>query len=130
MPQRKITIPSPIQFLDPETDQPAQGPQSLLDFASFVSKLWANPLWNESWRHGMAQRSIASALKAAPAAGESTLLIAGEDWEFLATAAKNPRTSVLIAGMGMQIVPGIGYLPSVAGQLVPMQLAIIDAEIV
>lgn len=128
MPQRRILIPAPIQIRDPDSGQPVAGPGGLLDFASFVAKLWSNPLWNESWKHGLAQQSIARALKEAIDKDEKVLVIAEEDWEFLATAAKAPRSAVLVAGIGMQIVPGIGYLPSVAGQIVAMQVAIIDAE--
>ena len=125
MPQRLIIIPAPIAFVDPETQIPVQGPQSKLDFAGFLAKLWTNPMWNESWQHGLAQRSIATAFKAASAAGEGSFLIAGEDWELLAMAAKTPRT--VAAG---QIVPGIGYMPAFASQVLPMQLAIINAEVV
>jgi hypothetical protein len=130
MPQRKIVFPEPVQIRDPDSGQALTGPEGLLDFASFLRKLFTNPLWNESWKQGMAQRSIAQAVKEAVAGKASTLLIAEEDWEFLVTAAKTPRTAVLVAGMGMQIIPGFGYLPSIAGQLVPMQLAIINAEAV
>jgi hypothetical protein len=130
MPQRKITIPSPIQIIDPESGQSVPAPQGVLDFQAFLTKLFSNPLWNESWKHGMAQQSISRALKEATAKNEPTLMVAEEDWEFLATAAKNPRTAVLIAGAGMQVISGFGYLPSVAGQIVPMQLAVINAEVV
>ena len=123
MPQRKIIIPDPIDFVDPENGQLIAGAR--LDFATFVSKLWGNPLWNESWKHGMAQQSILSALKAAIAANETSFFIAGEDWDYLVTAAKTPRTIV-----NGQVVNGLGYMPNVAGQLVAMQLAIINAEAV
>lgn len=128
MPQRRIVIPAPIQLVDPGSGQPGAGPHGMLDFAGFIAKLWSNPLWNESWKHGLAQQSISRALKEAIAKNEEVLILAEEDWEFLVAAAKNPRSAMLIIDVGMQIMPGIGYLPSVAGQIVPMQLAIINAE--
>lgn len=85
-------------------------------------------MWNESWKHGSAQLSISRAMKEAATKDEKVLIIAEEDWQFLVEAAKTPRSAVLVNGVGMQVMPGIGYLPSVAGQIVPMQLAIINAE--
>ena len=130
MPQRKIVFPESVQLLDPDSGQPLAGPEGLLDFTSFLRKLFNNPLWNESWKQGMAQRSIAQAVKEAIAEKRPAVLIAEEDWEFLATAAKTPRSAVFVAGMGMQVISGFGYHPAVAGQLIPMQLAIINAEVV
>jgi hypothetical protein len=128
MPQRKIIIPAPIQIVDPESGQQIPAPQGILDFASFLTKLFTNPLWNESWKHGLAQQSIMRSFKETSAKNEASFLLAEDDWEFLSTAAKTPRTSVLIAGAGMQVIAGFGFLPSVAGQIVPMQLAVINAE--
>ncbi len=45
MPQRKISIPAPITFLDPGTGLPVPPPQGVLTFADFVGRLAANPLW-------------------------------------------------------------------------------------
>lgn len=126
MPQRKITFPAAVQLVDPERGQPIEGPEGTLTFENFIAKLFANPLWNESWKHGMAQQSIARALKE----GVGSIVIAEEDWDYLSAAAKNPRTVLFVAGAGMQIQPGLGYHPSIAGQVVPMQLAIINAEMV
>lgn len=128
MPQRKIVLPEPVQIVDPDTDKPLPGPEGLLDFPNFLKKVFSNPLWNESWKHGLAQRSIAQAVKDAVSKKEPAFVIAEEDWEFLSTAVKAPRSAMLLAGVGMQVVPGFGYLPTVAGQIIPLQLAIINAE--
>jgi hypothetical protein len=128
MPQRRIPILGPIELVDPDTGQPAQGPQAVLDFKGFLQKLFANPLWNESWKHGLAQQSISNALQMAMAKNEPCFVIADEDWEFLNAAAKHPRTTAFVVGAGLQVISGLGYHPSVAGQIVPMQLAVINAE--
>lgn len=126
MPQKKITIPAPIHFTDPATGAPIDSPDGTLDFAAFMAKLNSNPLWSETWQAGMAQRSINEALKTA----NGHLTISEEDWKFLEQAAKQPRT--MIFGMGGQsgVIPGLGFHPSLSGQIVPFQLAIINAETV
>ena len=125
MPQKKITILAPIKFTDPSTGAPIETPDGLLDFASFMAKLNANPLWAETWQAASAQRSINAAMKDA----NGHLTISEEDWKFLETAAKQPRTMVM-SQQGSGVIPGLGFHPSLAGQVVPFQLAIINAETV
>lgn len=126
MPQKKIVIPPPIHLLHPETGAPVEGPEGLFDFGSFLNKLNSNPLWVESWQAGMAQRSIGAAFTSAK---EGHFVISEEDWKFLETAAKNPRMMLLGAGQSA-VIPGLGIHPSLAGQVIPFQLAIINAETV
>jgi len=123
MPQKKITILPPIRFVDPTTGLPVEHDEGLLTFEAFMAKLNSNPLWAESWQASMAQRSIGEALKSA----KTHLVIAEEDWKFLETAAKTPRTMIIGPG-GSGVIAGLGFHPSLAGQVVPMQLAIIEAE--
>jgi hypothetical protein len=125
MPQKKIVIPPPIQFVEPTTGEAIESPDGKLDFATFLAKINANPLWAETWQAAMAQRSISQAMKAA----NGHLTISEEDWKFLETAAKNPRTMVMGPG-GSGVVPGLGFHPALSGQVVPFQLAIINAETV
>lgn len=126
--QRKIKIIDPIHLTNPGTGLHETGPNSVLGFGDFLAKIYCHPMWNDSWKHGLAQRSISRAYKEAVDGGATAFIIADEDWQFLVEAAKNPRTAILIAGAGMQIVPGIGYLPNMAAQILPMQLAVIEAE--
>jgi len=123
MPQKKITIPPAIQLIDPNTGVPVEPPTGTLDFQTFILKLFGNPLWVESALAAVAQRSINAAL----ATADGHLTISEEDWKFLEAAAKNPRLMVMGAG-GSQVIPGLGFHPSLAGQVVPFQLAIINAE--
>ena len=103
-----------------------EGPDGLLDFGTFLNKLNANPLWAETWQAGMAQRSIGTAFASAK---EGHFVISEEDWKFLETAAKNPRM-MLFGGGQTAVIPGLGLHPSLAGQVVVYQLAIINAETV
>ena len=125
MPQKKIVIPPPISFTDPITGAPVQAPDGQLDFPGFLARLNTNPLWAESWQAAMAQRSINAAMKEA----NGHLTISEEDWKFLEAAAKNPRTMVNGPG-GTAVITGLGFVPSLSGQIVPFQLAIINAETV
>ena len=125
MPQKKIVIPPPIQFIEPSTGAVLEGDDNKLSFDGFVARLNSNPMWGESWQAGMAQRSIAQAMKTA----NGHLMISEEDWKFLETAAKNPRTMLMGPG-GSGVVPGLGFHPALSGQIVPFQLAIINAETV
>lgn len=128
MPQKKIVIPPPIYFKDPTTGERVDGPEGVLSFADFIRKLHSNPLWAESLQAAMAQRSINSAMEEASKVNDSAhILISEEDWKFLETAARNPRTMVFGAG-GSGTIPGLGYHPSLAGQIVAFQLAVINAE--
>jgi hypothetical protein len=123
MPQKKITIPAPIQFTDPASGALIETPDGTLDFAAFIGKLQANPLWAETWQAAVAQRAINAAMKDA----NGHLTISEEDWKFLETAAKQPRTMVM-SQQGSGVIPGLGFHPSLSGQVVPFQLAIINAE--
>jgi hypothetical protein len=125
MPQKKITIPAPIKFVDPASGTLLEAPDATLDFAAFIGKLNSNPLWAETFQAAMAQRSITAAM----ATANGHLTISEEDWKFLETAAKNPRTMIM-SGSGSGVMPGLGFHPSLAGQVVPFQLAIINAETV
>jgi hypothetical protein len=130
MPQKKIVIPPPISFRNPANGEPVEGPDGVLTFADFIGKLNSNPLWAETFQAAMAQRSINAALEASAKTTDSAhLLISEEDWKFLETAAKNPRTMIFGPG-GSGVVPGLGFHPSLAGQIVPFQLSIINAETV
>jgi hypothetical protein len=125
MPQKKITIPVPIQFTDPATGVAIETPDGTLDFATFIGKLQANPLWAETWQAALAQRAINAAMKDA----NGHLTISEEDWKFLETAAKQPRM-MFMGPQGSGVIPGLGLHPSLSGQVVPFQLAIINAETV
>jgi hypothetical protein len=125
MPQKKIIIPAPIQFIDPTTGAPSDSPDGKLDFATFIAKLNTNPLWAETFQAAMAQRSISAAMSTA----NGHLTISEEDWKFLETAAKTPRT-MFLGPNGSGVITGLGYHPGLAGQIVPFQLAIINAETV
>jgi hypothetical protein len=123
MPQKKITIPAPIKFVDPASGVPLEASDATLDFTVFMAKLNSNPLWAETFQAAMAQRSITAAL----ATANGHLTISEEDWKFLEMAAKNPKTMIM-TGSGSGVIPGLGFHPSLAGQVVPFQLAIINAE--
>lgn len=123
MPLRKITIPSPVQLVDPATGAPVEPPNGLLDFRTFIVKLYGNPLWAESVLAAVAQRAIDAAL----ATANGHLTISEEDWKFLDAAAKNPRTMVMGAN-GSVVIAGLSFHPSLSGQVVPFQLAVINAE--
>jgi hypothetical protein len=122
MPQRNISIPNDVHFVDPTTGLLVEGPDGVLNFDNFLAKLFCNPLWGETWQAAMAQRSIRAASRS-----DGFLLVSEEDWKFLETAAKNPRT-MIIGPTGTGIVPGLGFHPSLAGQVVQFQLAVINAE--
>ena len=125
MPQKRIAIPDPIRLVDPTTGLPLEAPEATLNFAAFMAKINSNPLWAETLQAAMAQRSINAAL----ASANGHLTISEEDWKFLETAAKTPKT-MIVSPQGSGVVPGLGFHPSLAGQLVPFQLAIINAETV
>jgi hypothetical protein len=125
MPQKKITIPAPIKFVDPSSGEPLESPDATLAFAAFIAKLNSNPLWAETFQAALAQRSISAAL----ATANGHLTISEEDWKFLETAARTPKT-MIVSPQGSGVVPGLGFHPSLAGQVVPFQLAIINAETV
>jgi hypothetical protein len=129
MPQRRIKIPEPIHFKDLLTGLPIPGAIGTLDFQGFLIKLFANPLWNESWKHGQAQQSITRAYQDAVSKKEGTFDIAEEDWTFLVNAAKTPKTAVFTEA-GIQVITGFLYSPTMAAQILPMQLAVINAETV
>ncbi len=122
MPQKKIIIPPPIRFTNTVTGEPIALPDGELTFEAFVGKLNENPLWAESYQAALAQRSIRQAL--ATRHPDVQIVISEEDWKFLESAAKTPRT--LIPGMG--VIAGLGYTPGFASQLVVFQAAIINAE--
>lgn len=138
MPQRRIKIPSAIVFTDPNTDRPIVGDNGVLSFERFIKLLFANPMWNESWKHGMAQRSIMRALREALAMSdvEQSFLVAEEDHRMLADAAKNPKIVTFVVvdtttnTLAQSVVAGIGFSSAIAYQWLPMQLAIIEAEVV
>ena len=123
MPQKKIVIPPPIRFIEPTTGVVLDGPENCLDFPAFMSRINSNPLWSESWQAAVAQRSIGTAMGDA----NGHLVISEEDWKFLETAAKNPRTMLVGAG-GSGVIAGLGFHPALSGQIVHFQLAIINAE--
>ncbi len=129
MPLKKITIPAAIQLVDPSTGAMLPPPDGILTFEAFLDKLMTNPLWGEHWKAAMAQQSIRAAFKALPD-GQHDLSISEDDWVFLDTAAKQPRMTVYLAGGGATVISGLGLHPSLAGQVVPMQLAVINAETV
>jgi hypothetical protein len=127
MPQKKIVIPPPIALRNPINGEPVEGPDGVLTFADFLGKLNSNPLWAETFQAAMAQRSITAALETATKASDAHLLISEEDWKFLESAARNPRTMIFGAG-GSGVIAGLGFHPSLAGQIVAYQLAVINAE--
>ena len=125
MPQKKITIPAPIKFVDPATGAVIDTPDGTFDFAAFMGKLNSNPLWAETFQAAMAQRSINAAMSTA----NGHLTISEEDWKFLETAARAPKT-MIVGPNGSGVIAGLGFHPSLSGQVVPFQLAIINAETV
>lgn len=124
MPKRRIQIPAAITLIDPDTGAASKDPHARLDFRAFLLRLFANPLWNESYRAMVAQAAI---LNAFDACTSSHIELAEEDWYYLEQAAKLPRTASVTSG-GLHVVPGIGFTPAVAGQLVSLFQAVLQAE--
>lgn len=114
----KITIPRPVDILD-------NGKVALtIRFRDFLERVFMNPVWMESWKHGRAQLAITQALEQAVERGEDTFIVAEEDFKILDGAVKTPA-SVLASGA---VIKGFGYLPQYARYIVPLSNAVIDAE--
>lgn len=116
---RKISIPSPVDILD-ESGKPVQA----VAFRSFLERVFTNPVWLESWKHGRAQLAITQAVDQAVERGESFFVITGEDWLILESAVKTPSSALGNGG----VIKGFGYLPQYARYIVPLTAAILDAE--
>ena len=125
MPTRKIIFPSPVTLRDPADGSVLTGPP--VTMGDFVKKLFANPIWNESYKAARAQDSIGRAIDNAVIAKDGSFSVAEEDWQYLKAAAENPRMVVFVQGGGSQTIAGFGALPSMARQFVVFQTAIIDA---
>lgn len=129
MPQRKILIPSSVSIIDPGV--PDGTNRITITFYDFLERVFNNPIWNESWKHGLAQKAIWESMekaKSAPVKKEGdtrSFVIAEEDWALLENACKFPKC----IGPGGVTVPGFGYIPVVARHIIPLQMAIIEAEV-
>lgn len=94
-----------------------------LTFCKFLERVFQNPLWNESWKHGQAQLAISQLAQQAEEKSEESFVVSEEDWAFLEKATKFPQTAMASG----HTIPGFGYIPSIARQIVPLQLAVIEA---
>jgi len=121
VPQKRITFPAPIAVIHPltgtKTDQ-------VITFRSFIEQVFQNPIWNGSYQSARAQRSISDAAQSAEEKKETTFVISEEDWKILEQAVRDPK----IAMANGEVVPGFGYQPTFARQILPMQEAVIQAE--
>lgn len=122
MAHRRIDIPADIEFVDNETEEPIK--DGKLSFWQFLDRVFGNPGWNESYKHGMAMAAIRKAARRARRDGDSAFLVADGDYELLKGFVENPK--YLIPGTST-LIPGFGYQPMFADQIVPFQLVIIDA---
>ncbi len=120
MPQRKITIPAAIDLKDPISGAVLDKP---LTFEHFIERIFQNPLWNESFKAGLAQLAISKAIKEAVEKNFAVMTIAEEDWEMLDKAVKEPKATIPGG-----VVPGFGFLPQFARLIIPLAQAIVDAE--
>ena len=114
----KITIPQPVEILD-------NGKVALtVRFQDFLERVFMNPVWMESWKHGRAQLAITQALEQAIERSEAAFVVTEEDFKILDGAVKMPA-SVLASGA---VIKGFGYLPQYARYIVPLSNAVIEAE--
>ena len=118
MQMRKIKIPPPVDIIDGGKAVQA------VTFKDFLERVFTNPMWMETWKHGRAQLSITQSFDQAVERSEDFFVVSEEDWNFLDTAAKAP----LSAGPSGAVIKGFGYLPQFARYIVPLTNAIIEAE--
>lgn len=120
-----IEFPAQINLIDPITGGDLlKGPFTM---GTFLTQIWHNPIWNESFAAACAQSSIKEAYEQAVAGYEDKknalgMLLDEDIWKMLKLACEKPRFQV-----GQTIYAGIGYHPLVASQIVPFQAAVINA---
>lgn len=145
---RKIIIPDTIQLYNAVTGDPIKDSTGTLTFKEFMDRIFRNPVWMQNWKAGLAMKSIRKSLKeglerklevAEVAAGAETvdelaarrtaahryMIVADDDWAILEQCAKEPK--MLIPQTGGTI-DGFAVPPEFADQILPFQLAIIDAK--
>lgn len=117
MPLRYIAIPAPVQFRNPDTDEPVDGPDGQLTWEKFMRAISYNPLWVENAQAFKAQLAVFTAWDKAKAERDigRVLVIADEDWQVLKKCIEKPNPV------------GFGWSPALARQLVPFMDAVLEA---
>ena len=122
MSHRRINVPDTLDLIDPETELPMK--DGTLTFWQFLDRVFGNPGWNETYKHGMAMAAIRKAARRARRDGDSAFLVTDADFELLKGFVENPK--YLFAATGTVVI-GFGFAPGFADQILPFQLTIIDA---
>lgn len=113
MPLRTIEIPNPIKI---------QGKE--LDFRFILDKLMCNPKWGASYNAMRAQRSI---LSAHDKRVDGKMVLSEEDWLMLKDAVERPVVAAFAPDGSPAQMPGLGIMPSLASELLPLLQPIMDA---
>ena len=119
MPTRKITVPAPVEIIEPMSRKPT-GDKVI--FADILWRLLGNPLWQESFAAMRSHATLAKKLNEV-IDGAAEFEIGEDDWALLKQAVETPRTVV-----GGQIMNGFAFNPAIVGQLVPLLTPIMEAS--
>lgn len=121
MPQRYITIPSPVTLTNP--DDPSD--TVVVEFAEIVRKLRNHPQWIASTKH----MEAAMAIRESWAEGKDSgcMVLAEDDWSLLKEAVENPKEVVVVGGQTV-VRSGLGYTPAVTPDLLPLLNAVRKAS--
>lgn len=127
MPMRYITKSADVALVNPVTKEPlvdaATKKPAVWTFDQLMHRLMANPLWIESLTAMRAQKSIMDAVESAT---DGVVVLAEADWLKLKEAAETPRTTIDTPN-GAAVSNGLGLHPTIASQLLPLLMRIIDA---
>lgn len=125
MPTKFITIPDPVQFVDPRTKQTLTGPGNSLSFGDLLHKVMDNPKWGQTYKLIKAADAIMAAYDEAD---DNVMVLSEEDHKQLKEAVENPKVLVLFDSAPAQTQSGFGIHPRLSRQLIPLCDAVILAE--
>jgi hypothetical protein len=127
-----IRIPKPVTLFDPDTKEPLKdekGNPQVLSFKGLLGKIFHNPMWNESFNNLRAMRDIEEACEEAYSQSKPYIKMPQETWLIIQKAVLSPKFEMMHPTAGVQIVSGFGYHPTIASQLIPLLLPIINATL-
>ena len=131
MPNRYITIPTPVRLTDPRTGDVVEGPAGNFDFETLLHKVSDNPKWNTSYKLGRCMDAIWVAWETREQLTEvpdmQVFVLPEEDWVEFEEAIQNPK-QLLVTATGPQIVAGFGLQPRLMRQILPVLASVVKAS--
>jgi hypothetical protein len=124
MPQIYIPIPEAVQLVDPNSGEPLQGENQIIDADFIVRKVLDNPKWNDSFKLMEAAMAIRKSFEDRD---NGVAIMAEEDYRAFKEALENPQMLILLPDGKSIVQRGFGLHPRLSPQLVPLIKPMISA---